>query len=367
VPEISIAFDGDGDGGAELAADGGYVLQIYDGASAALEWTSTPVFAPMDLIGVGDTDGNGRRELINVSDQADPGDGVSAVASYDATSLALNWQINLFSSLAAPHLTDIAIADVDEDGTAEIVGVGIDEFPEARLVVIDGQNRSVRHEHELGPYVTPLAVAAADVDADGNAEALVAGVQNGQARVYAIDPASGVLEWQAKLASYFDYPSMDIGVANLDADPALEVVTSNHRVFVVDGATRQVTASERNDIASFTLVPARRGRFRIIAGTSAGEALGMRARGQIAENFGSLCDERIAALHRLRRRSVVFACGSRLGVLDLESSAVAWRSEDSASIAVTGSNLRTWRSHGSRRIAAGTRNSVLVLEERQAP
>ncbi len=85
-------------------------------------------------------------------------------------------------------------------------------------------------EYRFAVAGAAVAAAIGDVDADGNDELLVL-TQNG---VHAYSMASGAALWSHAITT-----GSDIALAQLDADPALEIVITGSNVgIVLDGATR---------------------------------------------------------------------------------------------------------------------------------
>ena len=133
----------------------------------------------------------------------------------------------------------VASGDVDGDGHREIF------FASGPFVVkLDGLTRrevarfgaaTASGGVPAGPYCTALRYA--DLDLDGHGELVCLGLDSpgfGSAgRVYVLDAATLQLLWKTPSATL----GGSLAVGNVDADPALEIVTSAG--FVFDGATQQ--------------------------------------------------------------------------------------------------------------------------------
>ncbi len=134
-------------------------------------------------------------------------------------------------------ISAVASGDVDGDGRREIF------FASGNLIVqLDGVNRreAARFGGVLsdlgGPtaLVTWKALKFADVDKDGVAELICLGSEGsygGTDWLYVLDARTLALKWKTS------QPSMgsSLAVANVDSDPALEIITSGGYVF--DGST----------------------------------------------------------------------------------------------------------------------------------
>ena len=114
----------------------------------------------------------------------------------------------------------------------------------AHLVYVRGNSISeyggwpltLQRHFVLEGYVQFSDVLVADVDNNGVFELVTASNDSQQAiAAYSLD--TGALLWSVPLASYYD---ASLHVAQLDADPALEILLTGTPGLVVDGATRAV-------------------------------------------------------------------------------------------------------------------------------
>ncbi len=152
------------------------------------------------------------------------------------------------SAVLRDEAFSVAVGEFDGQPPAEIV-VGVDTWlQDVSLQVLGGTPLATRFElrHKWGNL---SRIARGDIDADGQEEFVVAsGTQDGAVRV--IDRASRQVEWTSpqvvSSGDLFAQQYVDVLLAQLDADPALEIVLVAElgflrgRVLVLDGVTHEV-------------------------------------------------------------------------------------------------------------------------------
>ena len=152
----------------------------------------------------------------------------------DAPSLTLEW--NRAALGVGIGLTGLFAADVDADGTVEIVagGGGGGFGPNQRWYVLSRQGAGYDQEFASLPYPSGVgAVRVAQMDADAPLEVVVGSGTS----VFVYDGASHALERTLTLPSGA-FAISSLAVADVDADGALEVVaTDGTDVFILNAAT----------------------------------------------------------------------------------------------------------------------------------
>lgn len=159
--------------------------------------------------------------------------------AYDGQTGALLW------SAPHPDVRALAVNDVDGDGERELVLASASGSGPHRLSVVNAATRAV--EWESADLRVPFpGLAYGDVDADGRRELVYSTLSSDgyerQGRYVVRDIGSGRIERLGPVLPYHNYwiPMYEMGIANLDDDPALEiVVASGHagRLICYDGAT----------------------------------------------------------------------------------------------------------------------------------
>lgn len=127
--------------------------------------------------------------------------------------------------LWSPVLEMVA-ADLDNDGQDEVVGFTQNN----RLFVLNGTNLQDIWNTQEGRLRSIRALTVADVDEDGQAEILL--VVDGQLRIFS--GMRDILEWQ----SVQEYQDTDIAVGDVDGDGKLEIVLNSG--LVLDALFREL-------------------------------------------------------------------------------------------------------------------------------
>ncbi len=226
--------DSDADGVLEILwGNGSYTtgsdyFNVYAADTQLLEFSSIDTDGPFKAIDIGDVDGDGSDEIVIISDGSNSGydDGVMFI--YDANTLALEWQSStrLFNDNAWTGIHDVAIGDVDNNGTKEIV-VATDDLYDGTIYVLDGTTRAIIATYTLEDGSPIYALAIADVDNDGENEIIAGGgmehTGSTGTKIYVLDGATGNLEWQSvSLATWTDTYGLE--VADIDGDGVKEIV-----------------------------------------------------------------------------------------------------------------------------------------------
>lgn len=178
----------------------------------------------------GDVDGDGRNDIVTASD-----DGIISGMKADGTPISgLK-----FTDFPFRRGVDIAVADFDGDGVAEIVVVPSREGSQAALRVFGytggtvsdmGINLLVSKEKS---YRDRVHVATGDIDGDGVSEILTAQGGSGRSvnvRVWKVDIAGGPGAWSVDDIGGFtagvSFSGVDISAGDLNADAVDEIIVA---------------------------------------------------------------------------------------------------------------------------------------------
>ncbi|HEY4634888.1 MAG TPA: VCBS repeat-containing protein, partial [Candidatus Limnocylindrales bacterium] len=247
-------------------SESGFVL---DGATHAIEWTNAFGFG--DMVRLGDVDGDGRDEVVSgygwddirifdaelqslagsipvaldlaalrvldVDGDGDPeilyGDGQwGNLYVHDGATRALLW------SVPNPEhgVTDIAVGDADDDGTAELLwGAGHTSTGPDYLYVVDtvSRGREWQSQDVRGPF---LALSHGDVDADGRPELLYGSYESdsgyGDGLYFIHDASTHALEYASGPLTGLNWTGLwRLRNANVDADPQQEVFVTTSSTY----------------------------------------------------------------------------------------------------------------------------------------
>ena len=258
-----LVRDLDGDGRVEVFGassplqTGPQPAYTFDFATGERSWRSDHPDGPFYAVAVGDTDGDGRDELVFASATTRVGrEGQLFV--YDVASRRELWRSrtgwlgrrNAGGETVYHGMWGVAVGDVDGDGTAEIV-VAADSVGTGALYVLDGPTREVERIHYLDDATPLRSVALADLDGDGTPEIVVGSTTATTASpglfAYAVDGRTGRVLWRVgrERRAYYDrvyddvIESVSVGDVTGDGVPDVAFVEKPAgTVTVVDGATR---------------------------------------------------------------------------------------------------------------------------------
>ena len=199
------ARDVDGDGDMDVAVEN-YDNKVFllDGTTGGILWSRSKSWYGRDVI-IEDVDDDGTFEIVS---------GGGEVVSYDRSG-SQEWAIGKGG-------TDVSAGDIIGDGQTEVVYS--DAFP-GRLEALKGSTGEI-----LWTRTRSGVHALGDVDGDGVEDIVV-----GTIRFYGIEPPYSVdavdgsnnLLWSYPLDSIYNEGGFGLATANLDSDPALEVLVAN--------------------------------------------------------------------------------------------------------------------------------------------
>jgi outer membrane protein assembly factor BamB len=370
ISRIAIA-DVDADGALELvwgvggSSSGEDYFLVHDVATLAPEFRSLDLLGPFAAVTLGDVDNDGSDELVTFSWESESGFGDGVLHVFDATTFALERrsETELFEGYAWTGIHDVAIDDVDGDHENEIL-VATDRLYDGALYVLDGKTGTVEERYFYHDGSPLYALHLADLDGDGRREVIAGGGREHTGSpgifVYVIDGATGAVVWQ-ELVSAQGLDVHTLETADLTGDGRPEVVASLGDVFVIDGATRALTRSLQTGYRGLALGDTNGdGGVEIWAGTTAGQIVRMDP--TTLARLGNAWTVCTTAVNALALRNVPgltgtmqFACDDAVGILDIATGTVLWRSDPLARPAAFGANLVVAeRGYGRTLLIAGT-------------
>jgi len=230
------------------------------------EWNGGPYNSTPGTI-VNDTDGDGQNELVLWlgSGQFGPGgraDGENWIQVYDLPGYTLAWMANFTQSF------DLELVDAGQNGSVQILLTEYGELGTTFELISGKGYQSIWKSPAFSGSIYYRTLA--EVDADGDLE-LVFGNETMtgdklnftyDSRIQIYNLESGQEEWES---AGLDAQIGSMGAANIDADPALEILmitfltdenyTQHYSLSVFDGAThsRQWTLSSTEGFTGLSL------------------------------------------------------------------------------------------------------------------
>ncbi len=218
--------DVDGDGRNEYIVTTGNiydgVIRVYDGVTHSLKRQSAGYNGNyFSALAIGDLNGDGKMEIVAGQGREHTGASGIYLIVLDGATLLEKWRsTDLGSSWSSVY--DIKLADLNKDGNQEII---VSTYGN-RLIIYDG----VTHDQKLLLDHPARALAVADIDDDGTLE-ILAGRNDGK-----IDVFNGMNFSLKKTVSTYGTTLVDaLCLADLDGGAAEWLVTSNGVLTVLDG------------------------------------------------------------------------------------------------------------------------------------
>jgi hypothetical protein len=343
VTRIAVG-DTDGDGrrevlwGAGNGSTGPDQLVAADAVSHAVEWQSKDLRGPSLGFDHGDIDGDGQPELLLSAERSGEGIGHGHYLIRDAATKSLEAQV----ATPLTKLRRAVTAQLDLDSQLEVCVAG-DDFFVGTLVCYDGAGGGEQWRATVASDLSLVSLQAADVDGDGDVD-LVAGVGgNGSGApglyVYAFEGANGAQRWRSE---EIEMPTGNwlepLRVADLDADSDPEVVVAvlANGLAILDGKTGAIQMERYSSaVTAIATYEIGGGKSALLTGEIFGDIwrvdpatlTGIEHLAENPEIFGSVQGLAVADLDGDGVAEMVFCRSGRLLLQSLGSPSPAWQSE----------------------------------------
>ncbi len=283
ITDIAIG-DSDGDGAKELIWGAGYAstgpdyLYVFStDAGHAIEWQSFDISGAFFALDHGDTDNDGAPELLYGCWKSKQGyeDGLYFI--HDATTYAQEYISPEPTGINFMGLWRVRQANVDADQQAEIIITTSDGY-NGNLKCYDGVTHAEQWSRIIEAGLGFRSLEIADVDGDEQLEVIASvyrlGTGPSGTYLYVYDAATGSLEWQSESIGTL-WAALDLlRIANIDGDDDLEMIVAETggALWAFDGVTHEMqTQTADLDITSLDTADLNGdGLDEILIGTSGG-------------------------------------------------------------------------------------------------
>lgn len=315
--------------GAGYSTTGPDHLYISDLNSKNNEWKSSDISGPFYAIKIADVDNDGKMELIGISNESNSGYGDGVLYVFDAVTHALKWSSegsNLFGGHAWTGIRALDVGDVDGDGKNEIV-VGTDRLYDGIIYVINGATKALKYSkaYDSGSPITSVKII--DINRDGKNDIVAAnGVEHTGSpgtMVYVLNGSNGdIINKSSSLM--FDWA----GTKQLDVFDTNGDAISDINVIVNNSAyTYDTTKSIFQQIGTANYTAIAHGivdnNQRVILGGADGWLSYGDSSSVVA--ITKVCDSAVSALTNHSSTQLLLICGSTFGLFDLSSRSFIWQ------------------------------------------
>ncbi|QLE87610.1 hypothetical protein FLM48_22545 [Shewanella sp. Scap07] len=194
------------------------LISIFDVSTGVREWSKVTVPLSFNSIAYffGDADSDGNKDIVTASNVGGYYDEDGFIEVYDSESYRLKWSTennSPFSQDIHTYITDVQVADVDDDGEKDVVVIA-DEFSFGYpLYILDGKNGSLQHRIEDEVFKGLRSIFVADFDGNGKPDLLGAKPDG----IYVIDPLNAQVKHQSEPLSFNENPSFsDINLIDIN-------------------------------------------------------------------------------------------------------------------------------------------------------
>jgi len=315
--------------GAGYSSTGPDYLYISDLVSKQNEWRSSDVSGPFYAIKIADVDNDGKMELVGISNESNSGYGDGVLYVFDAVTHALKWSSegsNLFGGHAWTGIRALDVGDVDGDGKNEIV-VGTDRLYDGIIYVINGATKALKYSkiYDSGSPITSVKII--DINLDGKNDIVAAnGVEHTGSpgtMVYVLNGNNGdIINKSSSLM--FDWAgTKQLDVFDTNGDAIADInVIVNNSAYTYD-----TTKSIFQQIGTANYTAIAHGivdnNQRVILGGADGWLSYRDSTSVVA--ITKVCDSSVSALTNHSSTQLLLICDSTFGLFDLSSRSFIWQ------------------------------------------
>lgn len=222
-------------GGTSTGADHLFVANPQTGV---IKWQSMDFYG-LSAVTAGDVDNDGSDEIVMVTNYSNSGYDEGIIHIFDAKTHALKFQQKLGTMDRSGNNRVVRIGDVDGDGLTEFVVTTLNLY-DGIIQIFDGATCTLKRQSVKYSDSSFTALAISDVDNNGTSE-IIATVNSGSQGTYLVvlDGASMQEKWRSVSLGTSGYAGNDVKIADLDKDghPDIIATMADSRLIVFDGVT----------------------------------------------------------------------------------------------------------------------------------
>ncbi|MEM1229437.1 MAG: thrombospondin type 3 repeat-containing protein [Pseudomonadota bacterium] len=364
---IAIA-DMDSDGTAELMWGAGWTstgadyFYAHDLETLELEFQSPDLVGPFTATTVGDADSDGEQEVVALSFESNSGYDDGVLHRFSAETFALEYMgdTRAFDGFAWTGIHDVAVGDLDGDGDQEIL-VATDRLYDGRIYILNGTTGVREQVIELDGGSPVHALALADMDLDGDLDIVAGGgvehTGSDGTAIYILDGRTGALLWRSVALGAFWNETTSLEVRDLNRDGYADILAVAGGIYRIDGQARTITANTDQVFTSAAIQEGPSGVPVLWAATEYGSLQQLDLASLTGTPVGELCLGRVNSLQASQAPalagSLQFSCDDDMGIWDLDTERVAWRSPPLGSGVGRHDNLVVLETDNRARLLAG--------------
>jgi PKD domain/FG-GAP-like repeat/Bacterial Ig domain len=307
-------------------------IYIHDIETDTREWKSGESSGPFLAIVVGDINNDQVGDQVYASVESRSGSGDGIVTAVDGKTGEILWSTasNAFGGHAWTGLHDLEVADINGDGSVEIL-VATDRLYDGSVYVLNSTDGSVE-SHILFDAGSPIySLKVVDIDDDGDVEILAGGgTEHTGAKgnyVYVIDGKE--LTWTSPFpsinTSWNDIWLMD--TIDFDGDGSQEIIILQDQLYIIDPDNNGLISQDIDLSSMAVTVDIFTGDALLYAGTPSGYLLDVSSNG-VTSSIAKICDAQIDSLEAISPVTLAFTCNGRLALYDVVGKSVEWQSEN---------------------------------------
>jgi hypothetical protein len=237
--------------GAGATSTGPDRIYVADPVAQAIEWQNIQLEGPFVGPRLGDVDGDGKPDIVTVSNSSDAGYGAGRIVVFDAETLAVKAISQpTMQNLGWTGIGDLVLVNVDADRKLEIA-IAAETTYDGLIEIYDyapsGPFPRIWSNQTL-PFGAPFtSLAIGDTDGDGVPEVVggVGAAHSGAVGIftYVYDLATGAEKWHTLQMGATWSPVRNIALADTDGDGKVEIhAMVQDGTYVFDGPTHTLQA-----------------------------------------------------------------------------------------------------------------------------